>query len=137
MSKREEGQALAAEVATVIEKHEKRYDQGTYRHEEGGSSLCGTPGCIAGWTMWILEGRRMEYGVPGHLQQRWFGLGTIEAGHALGLTNLEARTMFDPDPYEAVDDRGDLIDVPNATPAEAAAVLRHYAETGQVCWPLR
>jgi hypothetical protein len=81
---------------------------------------CGTIACIAGWTRCVRTGRRFartgagpdEF--PWQREADWLGLDT-EAGYTLFLTDDEL-------PLEEI------------TSAEAVAVLRHLADTGEVDW---
>ena len=112
----------ALAVAEAIEAHGDQYDQGDWSHES-----CGTPSCIAGWSVAITfapdDPAMFDLGV--------FGDGFIPtaAQEALGLRHRKARQMFDGDPYGMY--------TPEPTAAEAAAMLRNYAKTGKVRWPPR
>lgn len=90
---------------------------------------CGTPSCIAGWAAWEEEGRPKAVSTPDTgwslecKAQKYLGLATsVEAE----LSDI-AYSLFYPE-----GDRVDLYD--NITPAQAAACLRHLAETGEVDW---
>ena len=130
---------MAAEVADVIERFEDRFDQTSYRHEsEEENPLCGTPGCIAGWTKWILEGRRVRDGEPVVAEPTYYIHAASEAGEALGLNPDEQQDMFRADPYGVMGENWRLSwDETRATAGEAVATLRTYAETGTVAWPMR
>lgn len=71
---------------------------------------CKTVACVGGWTCAVFGFHRHD---------------DFEAADALGLTNQEAHLLFYPSGEAAY----------TATPAQAAACLRHLAETGEVNWP--
>ena len=134
---REGGRRLALQVADVIEEHEAEYDQTEFVH------LCGTPACIAGWTMWVVLGRPgsmrdvylKEAKVPATgkspeipAQFDW-GKMSKEAGKELELSMSEQDTLFHAMPY--------FFEQGWATAKEAAETLRSYAATGVVEWPER
>lgn len=86
-----------------------------------GDSECGTTACIAGWAV-LLEGRTH----PMNLST----FGCINtAARWLGLDPELAKNLFCPG-YTRDEDHCGW----NATPKQAAQVLRHLAETGEVNW---
>ena len=96
------------------------YCQRTYAH------LCGTPACIAGWAVHLF-GDAEGNGEPG------------EAGALLGLEPDAAAMLFHGDPFNARGrawghEAGDGATDREATAADAAATLRHLADTGRVDW---
>ena len=113
----EEQRLHALAVADAIEAHADQYFQGEWGHEP-----CGTPACIAGWSVALQEAPDD----PAMFDLGGLGGDTIPnmAGEALGLSQEEAEAMFDGCPYYWLD--------PDPTAAEAAAMLRHYAATGEV-----
>ena len=90
---------------------------------------CGTPSCIAGWAAWEAEGR------PASVRTSTIGWALErEAQNYLGLEGVnkaelspKAYSLFYPT-YEGCFAYEDI------TPAQAAACLRHLAETGEVDW---
>ena len=103
---REGGQALAAEVADAIEKHAEQFDQGEYLHK------CGTPACVAGFTVWVAQGRptvlemyMQDYGPE--WGQRLDSLDVaMDAQAHLALTFNERLEMFHACPYPVNGDDG-------------------------------
>ena len=91
----------------------EEYDQTQWRHWP-----CHTPACIAGHAVWLAgKWHRMEdeeFPEVMSCARRW-----------LGLEIPEAEELFDENPMEWGD---------TPTPQEAAATLRHLAETGEVRW---
>ncbi|MBB3411264.1 hypothetical protein FHT87_005217 [Rhizobium sp. BK316] len=81
---------------------------------------CGTPACIAGWAAWEALGRP-----SGHLYDVACDL-EGEATDYLGINPMKADLLFYP-PEEV----GLYQEI---TPSQAAATLRHLAETGEVDW---
>ena len=125
-------------VADVIEEYGERFHQGSDRHESTGSPLCGTPGCIADWTMWVLEGKHMDQVEPGFLCEKNYGIASDEAGRALGLTVREQSYMFHTDPYPRLVPDEEIAMVKDApTPAESVWMLRNYTNRDEVLWPMR
>jgi hypothetical protein len=87
---------------------------------------CGTVACIAGWSRAIRQGSVPEVA-------RTLPLFEPEPEiEWLGLSEDDAEELFYPDRY-ATDEVLDLGDV---TTAQAVAVLRHLAETGEVDWSI-
>ena len=110
----------AREVADAIERHAGQYNQRRLQHS------CGTPACVAGWSIAIAKAGR----------ERAAATSIFTCNHPidraqenLGLTYEESEVMFGSHPYGG--------DAPDATAAEAVAMLRQYAETDEVCWPTR
>ena len=102
------------ELADLIEQlPEEKYDQTTWKHD------CGSPACIAGWTVFKFH----EY--PDELEAMPGDEVTITAKCLLGLDWDTAENLFKANPL------GSVFDV---TTTEAAACLRHLAETGKVQW---
>ena len=100
------------ELAEHIERLDpEEYDQRVLAHD------CGTPACIAGHAAYLLSGMSL-----------YPSTGIIEAKAWLGLSSIEADCLFDSMPFGA--EPG--ISAP--TPQDAAATLRHLAETGEVDW---
>ena len=77
---------------------------------------CGSPSCIAGWAAW--EFRERPEVMNGFFVQS-------DARVYLGINRASASLLFIPDHF---------IEAYEATPAQAAAVLRHLANTGKVEW---
>ncbi|PZP62989.1 MAG: hypothetical protein DI604_28090 [Delftia acidovorans] len=80
---------------------------------------CGTPACIAGWAV-------ASEGTPSPLAHQPIqptGVSSRAAKY-LGLEYPEAEELF----------LGGVYDLDEITPAQAAACLRHLAETGEVDW---
>ena len=95
--------------------NKKQYSQDKYLHP------CGTPACIAGWACWMnnpFDEWHEEVGKEGY--KFW-----KTARRILGLSFYKARVLFDQDPFD-----GNYF----PTAADAAATLRHLAETGKVEW---
>ena len=91
-------------------KKEGQYDQENWAHD------CGTPACIAAWTVWLFD--REIYG-----QAAPFGKW---AARLLGLTVPQGEELFMGKPYGPYR---------HPTPLEAADCLRNLADTGSVVWP--
>ena len=91
----------------------EEYDQSVFAHD------CGTPACIAGHAV-FLAGQWDQASVSrvARLARRWLGLQRSDAESA-------SVVLFDSHPLH-----------PDETPSpqEAAATLRHLAETGEVDW---
>ena len=83
---------------------------------------CGTVSCIAGWTLAIDSDFKIDKKITPD-DPLWKGA----AAHLLGLDKEAAHNLF-----MAVG----AADIEEVTPAEAIAVLRHLAETGEVDWSL-
>ena len=126
---KEQHREHALALAAVIEANEQDYDQ-TYFVDR----MCGTPACIAGWSAALSQDAEHpetvnlvhKVGISGH--DIWNSEHDIwnTARRSLGLSKGQAHTLFDQDPF------GKWADFPSA--ADAAATLRHYAETGKVDW---
>jgi len=111
------------QLADVIEKkpHRRRFNRSSPNKKLTGFNMsewhCGTVGCIAGWT------------------QHLFGTGTpnydsgIEAAKLLGLHDRAATDLFIPG-------KAIFCTLDEVKPRQAAAVLRHLAETGKVDWSI-
>lgn len=105
------------ELADVIEKlphteidDASGFNMGNYVH------VCGTPCCIAGWTVAVAKGwETITWRVAYY---------DVAANH-LGLTGQQAEDLFRPFSHVRLQD---------VTPAHAAAVLRNLADTGVVDW---
>ena len=80
---------------------------------------CGTPACIAGWAAWEASGRQSRdlYDIYADVEG--------QAREFLGIGYSEADVLFYP-PFPVI--------YATVTPTEAAATLRHLAETGRVDW---
>ena len=119
---------LCLEVADAIEQagdaepakeRDYGYNQCAYMHE------CGTPSCIAGWT--VAVGRGMD-GTSDLDRTPWAVVS--EAVELLGLGYSAERALFCPYPYgNKPEGPPDL-----ATAKDAARTLRRLAETGKVDW---
>ena len=102
-------------LADHIEQLDPReYDQSVFAHD------CGTPACVAGHAL-ALAGRWEEadggsegFALPFGVAMDW-----------LGLDDVAAERLFVSYPWGRFDD---------ATRQDAAATLRHLAETGEVRW---
>lgn len=86
---------------------------------------CGSVACVAGWTCWLDEDLRFLTELQG-------GGGVVISDAAqkkLGLNDYQASELFEPGfatrSFE-----------PNRTPRQAAAVLRHFLDTGVVDWDM-
>ena len=128
---RDEGRAVAREVAMVIRRHADQFSQDDY------CDGCGTPQCIAGFTAWVDAGKPASM----DLSEKFFrpmedqdgktvaGVDTKavheRAKQVLQLTDEEAYRMFQPYPY------GRDMDT---SPTAAARMLDRYAEKGVVQW---
>ena len=110
---RRAGRALALEVARAIEKRPDEFDQREWYRG------CGTPSCVAGWTVWIMQGK------PNKITSRTGENPKREAMRGLQLLPYEADEMFEPAP---------LGKGTETNPEEAVQMLRHYAGTGKVQW---
>ena len=82
------------------------------------ANLCGTPGCLAGWTVSMFGSEDQKYGV-----------GLMGPG-----TNVVAAELLGMDPDQAYDL---FLPVTKRTPSrdEAVATLRRFIKTGEVHWP--
>lgn len=85
---------------------------------------CGTVGCIAGWTIATFQADHWKSGDP--------DIFAFRAQEELNLTDRQAHDLFfvgpaQENPYHPGWD---------ATPAQAAMVIRHLAKTGEVDWDL-
>jgi hypothetical protein len=78
---------------------------------------CGTIGCIAGWAC-------LAFGETSH-NPHHPGIGSVWAGSLLDLGVGEAHRLFYPP---------DDVKYEEVTPTQAAIVLRHLVETGEVDW---
>lgn len=90
---------------------------------------CGTPACIAGWAAWEEEGRPAAVSAPdtGWCLER-------KAQQYLGLAPSGEAELSDT-AYSLFYPEGDQVGFyDEITPAQAAACLRHLAETGEVDW---
>lgn len=97
---------------------------------------CGTPACIAGWVTWWEHNRNPPRGlldqVPQHDEAMASGdvgadtFAFTQAKEALKLTREQAHALF----YATLAP----IDIHEITPQQAAAVMRHLADTGEVNW---
>ena len=110
--------ANVLKLAEYIEGLEpEQYDQRHVAHPHG--SLCGTPACIAGHAAWLVGN-----------WCRW-GSRTFSARVWLDLSSFQADCLFDSMPFGPF---GTEPDISAPTPQDAAATLRHLAETGEVDW---
>lgn len=87
---------------------------------------CGTIGCIAGWTVAIFR-------KPNLLEMHTVEF-EDEAASILELHRCIATELFRPEHGTGADP--DLVPGWDATPAQAAMVIRHLVETGEVDWGL-
>ena len=125
------GRATAARVAVAIRNHAKLYKQSCFAHR------CGTPACIAGFTVWLAAGEPEDmdlsahYGRPvrepgGNVTMRVNDVAVQQAAEAiLEVDEYEGILMFTPWPY------GKEKETP---PQAAAEMLEYYAKTGVVRW---
>ena len=154
MNVTEEQKALALETASAIEQHQDKYNQSRIIHKD-----CGTPACVAGWICHIagqlqtqrydpVSRKRRRDGLRGSIGA-WFdqvggmlgkgvnrdqeiyiveGFPLETAEELLGLSRRQGRLMFHA--------HGCTRDGREFTPtaADAATMLRHFAETGEVLW---
>ena len=143
MNTNTEQAALARQVADDIETHAQWFNQRAWAHKEGGDYPCGTPSCVAGFTVWRdIRNTFPHYAdedVEAELarmldEEAGMGGGSIKetAAKVLGLSEAQASRMFEEAPYdgEAGPDAG-------CEAQEAARMLRSYADDGEVCWPER
>ncbi|MDR9777244.1 hypothetical protein RJJ65_32315 [Rhizobium hidalgonense] len=105
-------------LADIIEKQPhtgkesaEGFSMSSYVHD------CGTPCCIAGWAAW-LSFRKPKQMVDSTAV-------FYRAKTYLGLHEVEADLLFLPHEYHCGD---------KYPPSQAAATLRHLAETGEVNW---
>ena len=131
MNLNEGHRAHAREVADAIEAHADRYDQRGFFHG------CGTPACVAGWSVavrWKGKEGAADADLSGRPPIRW-GRHKVwvclrdEASSNLGLGARDGDAMFGTLPCTD----GDGVRR-EPTAAEAAAMLRRYADTGEVVW---
>ena len=81
---------------------------------------CGTPACIAGHAAALSQGGDwVSWNSSGEI--------ALEATRWLGLTGEQSDGLFVGRPFIAEQE-------PGPTAADAAATLRHLAETGEMCW---
>lgn len=74
---------------------------------------CGSVGCIGGWACKLFNDGNV--------------VGTEEVAPLLGLSFETANTLFYPP---------NRLDYSSITPAQAATVIRHLVETGEVDWTI-
>ena len=127
----------ALDVAEAIEQHAGQYDQGRWAHNGVEKWDCGTPACIAGWSVAV-----QQVGVSAAARQDVYSQISLssdpipsQAARAFGLNPAEEELMFKCNVYGQIHYLQQP--QPEATAAEAVAMLRHRAETGEVCWPER
>lgn len=89
---------------------------------------CGTPSCIAGWAYWEAQGRPQIINTDYQVAAEYLGLAPPETS----WIESPADRLFFPGHPDANVHRAGW----NATPAQAATVLRHLAETGEVNWSI-
>jgi len=94
--------------------------------------LCGTPCCIAGWAVWEAQGRpervdRYKYETGLEIPAAEYLEMPLDPQHYCG----PAMQLF----YPVDDDINDR-NYKDLQPVEAAKVLRHLAETGEVDWSI-
>ena len=107
-------------------------DSGEVLKDAAGND-CGTPACIGGWAAALSVDGRAPENVLMPIEGTW----AAEAGQRwLGLTDQEAYQMFQSHPYTPDGEEMDE-DQDQPTCAEALAMLRHAANTGEVVWPER
>lgn len=90
---------------------------------------CGTVACLAGWTKAVLGNVRTERGLLAwerRVSRKDRGVAK-DTAPLLGLDDDDASDLFHPDGWWQHE---------NQTPAQAVAVLRHLAETGEVDWSI-
>lgn len=113
------------ELADVIEKapyaerpQYRRSNEPTLTHFNMSTFHCGSAGCIAGWTIAHWQPEALNYLDTEAIVRR--------AAAELDLSPSQAEDLFcsDRTPAELTDIR----------PAEAARVLRHFVETGEIEW---
>lgn len=78
---------------------------------------CGTPSCIAGWAAWLSHRKPKQ--MEDSMALFW------RAQNYLDLSEDQADRLFLPYNYHCED---------QYPPSQAAATLRHLAETGKVDW---
>ena len=140
-----EQKTLCDEVASIVESLEYGSTPGDFNMSSF-SHGCGTPSCLAGWIVatknnipWVLP-VSSKVGID-----EWNGAIVdlqITAARAIGLRpfGLKNRDLFIPKVYHSVreiyiaDCDADRDDPGFISPARAAAVLRHYGETGKIDW---
>ena len=137
--------ALCDEVASIIETLEYGSASGDFNMSSFGH-YCGTPSCLAGWI--VATKHNEEYVLPLSDEvsiDHWNGAIIdlqYRAAIAIGLTPFgpENRDLFIPKVYDEIgevyvaDCDADRDDPGFISPARAAAVLRHYGETGKIDW---
>jgi hypothetical protein len=86
---------------------------------------CGTVACIAGWAVAVHEPKLKLCDAP-------VGAVFERAKKLLGLDELVAKYLFLPASAPHVDEN--FLNVYGANPKQAARVVRHLVETGEVDW---
>jgi hypothetical protein len=124
-------------LAEVLESDEaaKHFDMESF-YDDGAGNLpnvrvgefihrCGSVACIAGWAVATFDPKRTT-------RDDTLGLATA----LLGLNSQQAHRLFVPGEERGCDEFSDRTrrSVYDATAAEAAKVVRHLAETGEVDW---
>ncbi len=124
--------ALMIDVANHIEHLEWGERPGCFGMRlfthQGLGGHCGTPACIAGWTVAIGHDN------PTSVQNND---AFDEARALLGLTLTEGVSLFMPSKSVACYYTTDPESQKHISPARAAAVLRHLAYTGIIDWSIR
>lgn len=116
---------LILDLAEGIEKNAERFDMRFSFNE------CGSPACIAGWTLYYCEGRGKSW----RMAQRSYMDLRDEASEYLNLTPAQAIRLFTPiESKDYFDHRAKQGTPRHITPHHAAGTLRHLAETGKVDW---
>ena len=113
----------ARELADLIERSPD-YDQSTWMHINTAdvSNICGTPACVAGHVTAVMK--PSLNGTQRFLKEDHQANGM----KWLGLDMMEADQMFRGEPdYDDGEDH-------TPTNADAAAMLRRYADTGEIVW---
>jgi hypothetical protein len=124
-------------VADAIENHSRAdlgFNMGHYiSHADWGSDgdksghNCGTVACVAGWTVAIFNEKGEKRDLSLSILKRLDFDDTIvsRATDAMDIHSEDAEQLFHP---------ADRFTWESITPAKAASVLRHFAETGMVEW---
>lgn len=124
---------LADVIETEAGQHGLGFNMDTYLNsvdKDISGHNCGTVACIAGWTTFLFDprgrlrspARASKDAIAANNSSTRTGDFHNTAGDILGLTEIEANELFLPSAFD------------DPTPAQAAKVLRHLAETGEVEW---
>lgn len=107
----------------------------TYQETLENLHTCGTTACIAGWAAYAAGYRGNDNEQIEVIAAEYLGLDTGDEPFYI-MVGGEARKLFYPPIIYRDDDDGDAILYYQATAEEAAVVLNHLIETGEVKWDL-